>query len=147
MHHVIKQSEDYHNNNSNTIVDKLLISVGTNDIRYTNDVVRLKLKLKSLCSNIRDLYPIVPCAIRDTWTDFFQKTNCSNFLARPINCRRCSIQNMDICLNNCQKTVSKDLSEATGEQFRKFVPYCIQKWQFCPTRDKSWISFILSQKV
>lgn len=33
------------------------------------------------------------------------------------------MENIDVYLDNCRKMVSKDLSEATGQQFKKFVPY------------------------
>ena len=77
MHHVMKQLKGYHDSNVDTIVDKILISVGTNDIRYSNDSDQLKLKLKSLCSVIKDLYPNsrvffqllipLPCHHKNDW--------------------------------------------------------------------------------
>ncbi len=77
MHQVKKQLTEYYNNNVNTVVDKILISVGTNDIRYSDNFDHLKLKLKSLCSVIKDLYPKstvffqllipLPCHHKNDW--------------------------------------------------------------------------------
>ena len=55
---------------------------------------------------------IVPCSIRDTKNKFCHKTNCCNFLKRLIDLMSCFKENIDIYLDNRQRTVSKDLSEA-----------------------------------
>ena len=57
-------------------------------------------------------FDIVPCSIRDTKNKFGQKTNFCNFLNRLIDLMSCFKENIDIYLDNCQRTVSKDLSEA-----------------------------------
>ncbi len=57
VHHVIGQLKSYAAANVNTVVDKVLVSVGTNDIRYCQNVGELRPKLKSLCSYISDLFP------------------------------------------------------------------------------------------
>ena len=52
------QLEEFVVSNSNVIVDKLLISVGTNDIRYCNNGIdHLRGPLKQLCVTIRELFP------------------------------------------------------------------------------------------
>ena len=43
----------------------------------------------------------------------------------------CSIENIDVYLANYQRTVSKDLSEATRQKLKNIVPYYEQKGQFC----------------
>ena len=57
MHHVMAQLKEYASSHKDTVVDKICISVGTNDIRYCNGVGHLRLKLKSLCFLIKDLFP------------------------------------------------------------------------------------------
>ena len=59
MHQVMGQLGKFHEFNKNIIVEKLFISVGTNDIRYCRDkgVSHLLGKLKSLCALIKDLFP------------------------------------------------------------------------------------------
>ncbi len=58
MHHVISQLKDFKEQNDEVIVDKLCISVGTNDIRYCiNGTRHLSSKFKSLCSTIKELFP------------------------------------------------------------------------------------------
>ena len=55
---VLKQVEDFAGSNTDIIVDRLLISVGTNDIRHCQDGVdHLRGPLKQMCSRIRELYP------------------------------------------------------------------------------------------
>ena len=56
--HVCKQLEEYAEINPNKHVDKLFISVGTNDIRRCNGTVEhLKGPLKILCVLIKQLFP------------------------------------------------------------------------------------------
>ncbi len=57
LHHVIGQLKAYAAANGSTVVDKVLVSVGTNDIRYCQNVGELRPKLKSLCSYINELFP------------------------------------------------------------------------------------------
>ena len=59
MHQVIKQLEDYAKDHTDhVIVEKVLVSVGTNDIRNChNGVEHLKGKFKALCGKIAELYP------------------------------------------------------------------------------------------
>ena len=58
MHHVLKQLEKYAEDNVDVIVEKVLVSVGTNDIRYcVNGVEHLRNKFKALSSKITELYP------------------------------------------------------------------------------------------
>ena len=58
IHQVMGQIRTYHEANKCVIVDKLFISVGTNDIRYCKDGVKhLTGKFKSLCSMIQELFP------------------------------------------------------------------------------------------
>ena len=57
MHHVMGQLKTYATDNPDTVVDKVFVSVGTNDIRYCSNVHELLPKFKSLCSLIKELYP------------------------------------------------------------------------------------------
>ena len=58
IHHVMDQLRDFKAANSSVIVDKICISVGTNNIRdLDNGAHNLKYKFKSLCSLIKELYP------------------------------------------------------------------------------------------
>jgi alkylated DNA repair dioxygenase AlkB/lysophospholipase L1-like esterase len=57
MDKVQKQLEDYSAAHPNVQVDKLLISVGTNDIRRVEDVGTIRGPLKQLCSKICLLFP------------------------------------------------------------------------------------------
>ena len=57
MHHVMGQLNSYASSNVGTVVDKVLVSVGTNDIRYCRNVNELRPKLKSLCSQITNIFP------------------------------------------------------------------------------------------
>ena len=55
---VMEQLEVFAKGNEDVIVDKLLISVGTNDIRYCkNGISHLRGPLKQLCVRINELYP------------------------------------------------------------------------------------------
>jgi alkylated DNA repair dioxygenase AlkB len=57
MDKVQKQLEDYCAANPDVKVDKLLISVGTNDIRRVSDIGALRGPLKQLCGKISLLFP------------------------------------------------------------------------------------------
>ncbi len=57
IHHVMGQLKGFATSNTDTVVDKICVSVGTNDIRYCKDFSHLKLKLKSLCSLINEMFP------------------------------------------------------------------------------------------
>ncbi len=73
------QLRDFKSNNSSVIVDKICLSVGTNDMRFMeyNGPNSLKPKLKSLCSLIQELFPYskiyfqllipLPCKHRNDW--------------------------------------------------------------------------------
>ncbi len=77
LHHVIGQVKAFAAANPNTVVDKLCLSVGTNDIRYCKSIGDLRPKLKSLCSYIEELYPgckvffqlliPLPCLHKNDW--------------------------------------------------------------------------------
>ena len=69
-------------------------------------------RLATLLARKRNILYIVPCSIRDTKNKFCHKTNCCNFLKRLIDLMSCFKENIDIYLDNRQRTVSKDLSEA-----------------------------------
>ncbi len=55
--HVQEQLETYAAANSGTVVDKIIISVGTNDIRHCQDINILRGPLKQLCTKIESLFP------------------------------------------------------------------------------------------
>ena len=57
LHHVMGQLRAFAEANPVTVVDKVFVSVGTNDIRYCPNVIELKPKLKSLCALISELFP------------------------------------------------------------------------------------------
>ena len=57
MDKVQKQLEDYSATHTDVQVDKLLISIGTNDIRRVNDVGTVRGPLKQLLSKISVLFP------------------------------------------------------------------------------------------
>ena len=58
MTKVTKQLEDFAAANTDVVVDKLLVSVGTNDIRHCRSGVNhLRGPLKTLCGKIKELYP------------------------------------------------------------------------------------------
>ena len=57
LHHVMGQLRAFAEANPATVVDKVFVSVGTNDIRYCPNVIELKPKLKSLCALISELFP------------------------------------------------------------------------------------------
>jgi alkylated DNA repair dioxygenase AlkB len=77
VNHVMDQLKDYKSNNSSVVVDKICISVGTNDLRYLDSAHNFKFKFKSLCSLIKELYPLakvyfqlllpLPCRNRFDW--------------------------------------------------------------------------------
>ena len=78
MDRVAKQLEDYAEANKDVSVDKICISVGTNDIRNcTQGVNHLRGPLKQLCKNIKRLYPVsrvyfqtllpLPCKDNNDW--------------------------------------------------------------------------------
>jgi alkylated DNA repair dioxygenase AlkB len=77
LNHVMDQLKDYKSKNSSVIVDKICISVGTNDLRYLDNAYNFKFKFKSLCSLIKELYPSskvyfqlllpLPCKNRYDW--------------------------------------------------------------------------------
>ncbi len=77
IHNVIGQLKAYAAANVNTTVDKVLVSVGTNDIRYQQYVGELRSKFKSLCSYINELFPCakvyfqllipLPCKNNNDW--------------------------------------------------------------------------------
>ena len=77
IHEVMEQIRDYKSKNESVIVDKICISVGTNDIRYADSLDKIKLKFKSLCALIKELYPSskvyfqslipLPCKSRHDW--------------------------------------------------------------------------------
>ena len=78
IHQVMEQLQSFKSNNSDVIVEKLLISVGTNDIRYcSNGLYHLKGKVKSLFALIKEVYPHtkvyfqslipLPCRSREDW--------------------------------------------------------------------------------
>ena len=52
------QLVDFHSQNPGVVVDKLILSIGTNDIRYcSKGVNHLRGPLKQLCETIRHLFP------------------------------------------------------------------------------------------
>ncbi len=58
IHHVMNQLRDFKSANSSVIVDKICISVGTNNIsQIDNGSHNIKYKFKSLCALIKELYP------------------------------------------------------------------------------------------
>ncbi len=57
MDRVQKQLEDYAANNPGTEVIKVIVSVGTNDIRNCKDISILRGPLKELCKKIETLFP------------------------------------------------------------------------------------------
>ena len=57
IHHVMGQLKAFAEANPATVVDKVFVSVGTNDIRYCPNVVELRSKLKSLCALTSELFP------------------------------------------------------------------------------------------
>lgn len=76
--HVIQQLEDYSRENSGVVVEKLLISVGTNNLRNCHSgVEHLRKHFKSLCEKINELFPNskvyfqslipLPCLNRYDW--------------------------------------------------------------------------------
>jgi len=77
VNHVMDQLKDYKTNNSSVVVEKICISVGTNDLRYLDVAHNFKFKFKSLCSMIKELYPLakvyfqlllpLPCRNRFDW--------------------------------------------------------------------------------
>ena len=77
IHQVMEQIRDFKSNNKSVTVDKICISVGTNDIRYADSLDKIKLKFKSLCALIKELYPLskvyfqslipLPCKSRHDW--------------------------------------------------------------------------------
>ena len=75
---VEKQLKEYHSENPNAEVDKLILSVGTNDIRNCrNGVNHLRGPLKQLCESVKKLYPSskvyfqsllpLPCLHKNDW--------------------------------------------------------------------------------
>ena len=77
LHQVIDQLKRFKSTNGDDIVDKICISVGTNDIRYCIHVWHLRAKFKYLCSLIEELYPTskvffqllipLPCINKNDW--------------------------------------------------------------------------------
>ncbi len=77
MHHVMGQLKAYATSHADTVVEKICISVGTNDIRYCRGVSHLSLKFKSLCLLIKEIFPHskvffqlllpLPCLHRNDW--------------------------------------------------------------------------------
>ena len=77
IHQVMEQIRDFKSKNESVIVDKICISVGTNDIRNADSLDKIKLKFKSLCALIKELYPSskiyfqslipLPCKSRHDW--------------------------------------------------------------------------------
>ena len=77
LHNVIGQVKAFAAANSDTVVEKLCVSVGTNDIRYCQNVGELRPKLKSLCSYVSELFPgckvyfqlllPLPCRHKNDW--------------------------------------------------------------------------------
>ena len=77
IHQVMEQIRDFKSKNQSVIVDKICISVGTNDIRYAESLDKIKLKFKSLCALIKEHYPSskvyfqslipLPCKSRHDW--------------------------------------------------------------------------------
>ena len=57
MNMVQKQLEDYAAANTDVAVDKIILSVGTNDIRNVQDLNLLRGPLKELCSKVNTLFP------------------------------------------------------------------------------------------
>ena len=57
VHQVMGQLRAFATANPTTVVDKVFVSVGTNDIRYCPNVNELKPKLKSLCALSSELFP------------------------------------------------------------------------------------------
>ena len=57
IHQVMGQLRAFAEANPATVVDKVFVSVGTNDIRYCPNVDELKPKLKSLCALTSELFP------------------------------------------------------------------------------------------
>jgi alkylated DNA repair dioxygenase AlkB len=57
IHQVMGQLRAFAEANPATVVEKVFISVGTNDIRYCPNIAELKPKLKSLCALTRELFP------------------------------------------------------------------------------------------
>ena len=76
--HVIKQLEEYSQKNRGVVVEKLLLSVGTNNLRNCyNGVEHLRKHFKLLCEKINELFPSskvyfqslipLPCLNRYDW--------------------------------------------------------------------------------
>ena len=57
MNVVQKQLEDYAAANSDVVVDKIILSVGTNDIKNVQDLNLLRGPLKELCTKVNTLFP------------------------------------------------------------------------------------------
>jgi hypothetical protein len=57
IHQVMEQIKVFKSSNESLIVDKICISVGTNDIRYADSLDKIKLKFKSWCALLKELYP------------------------------------------------------------------------------------------
>ena len=70
---VQKQLKTFADANPGTVVNKIIVSVGTNDIRNCRDIGSLRGPLKTLCKNIDDMYPnskiffqsLIPLPIKD----------------------------------------------------------------------------------
>lgn len=74
MDKVQKQLELFAASNPRTCVEKIILSVGTNDLRYCKDVGLLRGPLKQLCTQIKDIFPnakvffqsLLPLPIKDS---------------------------------------------------------------------------------
>ena len=88
---VQKQLEDFAIGNEDTVVDKLLVSVGTNDIRFCkNGINHLRGPLKQLCSRIYELFPNskvyfqsllpLPCKNNHDWNTNSNVINLNRFI-------------------------------------------------------------------
>ncbi len=77
IHQVVGQLKTFAAANHDVNVDKICVSVGTNDIRYCTNVEELRPKLKQLCSIIREKFPNskvyfqlllpLPCRHQNDW--------------------------------------------------------------------------------
>ncbi len=77
IHHVMGQIKSYAAANQDTVVDNVLVSVSTNDIRYCPNIDDLRPKFKSFCSQITELFPSsrvyfqlllpLPCKHNNDW--------------------------------------------------------------------------------
>ena len=103
MHHVMDQLREFKSDHSTDIVEKICLSVGTNDIRFLDSkgIDHLKSKFKSLCSLIKELYPEskiyfqlllpLPCKNKFDW-----KTNSNVIAINRIIVNECIFQRFHV---------------------------------------------------